>query len=153
MGKTTLIKSLVKHYTRHNLSSVKGPITVVSGKQRRLQLVECGPDLCNMVRAHARTSVPNRVTSVLTPHTCGPPQIDAAKFADLVLLLIDGNFGFEMETFEFLNILQARAHSLVGAAAGSRADVSCLRAALRCTASPRLWACSRIWTSSRTRQS
>jgi hypothetical protein len=25
-----------------------------------------------------------------------------------VLLLVDGNFGFEMETFEFLNILQAR---------------------------------------------
>ena len=35
-------------------------------------------------------------------------QIDAAKFADLVLLLVDGNFGFEMETFEFLNVLQAR---------------------------------------------
>ena len=34
-------------------------------------------------------------------------QVDAAKFADLVLLLVDGNFGFEMETFEFLNVLQA----------------------------------------------
>lgn len=80
MGKTTLIKSLVKHYTRHNLTSVKGPVTVVSGKTRRLQFVECGPELAHMV--------------------------DAAKFADLVLLLVDGNFGFEMETFEFLNILQ-----------------------------------------------
>jgi hypothetical protein len=50
VGKTTLIKSLVKHYTRHNLASVKGPITVVSGKQRRLQLVECGPGLSDMVR-------------------------------------------------------------------------------------------------------
>ena len=37
-----------------------------------------------------------------------PGMIDAAKFADLVLLVIDGNFGFEMETFEFLNILQVR---------------------------------------------
>ena len=35
-------------------------------------------------------------------------MIDAAKYADLVLLLVDGAFGFEMETFEFLNILQAR---------------------------------------------
>ena len=34
-------------------------------------------------------------------------MIDAAKYADLVLLMIDGGFGFEMETFEFLNILQA----------------------------------------------
>ncbi|CAJ0638748.1 14905_t:CDS:10 [Entrophospora sp. SA101] len=59
-GKTTLIKSLVKRYTKHNLTEVKGPITVVS-----------------------------------------------AKIADLVLLLIDASFGFEMETFEFLNILQA----------------------------------------------
>ena len=50
VGKSTLIKSLVKHYTRHNLSSVKGPITVVSGKQRRIQLVECGPELSNMAR-------------------------------------------------------------------------------------------------------
>lgn len=32
--------------------------------------------------------------------------MDSAKLADLVLLLIDGDFGFEMETFEFLNILQ-----------------------------------------------
>ena len=35
-------------------------------------------------------------------------MVDAAKYADLVLLLVDGAFGFEMETFEFLNILQAR---------------------------------------------
>lgn len=31
---------------------------------------------------------------------------DIGKVADLVLLLIDASFGFEMETFEFLNILQ-----------------------------------------------
>ena len=30
-GKTTLIKSLVKRYTRQNLGEIKGPITVVSG--------------------------------------------------------------------------------------------------------------------------
>ena len=33
-------------------------------------------------------------------------MVDAAKYADLVLLLVDASFGFEMETFEFLNILQ-----------------------------------------------
>lgn len=33
-------------------------------------------------------------------------MIDAAKYCDLVLLVIDGAFGFEMETFEFLNLLQ-----------------------------------------------
>ena len=41
VGKTTLIKNLVKHYTRQNLGEVKGPITLVSGKTRRLTFVEC----------------------------------------------------------------------------------------------------------------
>lgn len=35
-----------------------------------------------------------------------PAMIDLAKIADLVLLMVDASFGFEMETFEFLNILQ-----------------------------------------------
>ena len=39
-------------------------------------------------------------------------MIDAAKYADLVLLLIDGSFGFEMETFEFLNLLQVSNETL-----------------------------------------
>jgi ribosome biogenesis protein BMS1 len=34
-------------------------------------------------------------------------MIDIGKVADLVLLMIDGSFGFEMETMEFLNVLQA----------------------------------------------
>ncbi|GKV36233.1 hypothetical protein SLEP1_g44383 [Rubroshorea leprosula] len=80
VGKSLLIKSLVKHYTKHTLPEVRGPITIVSGKQRRIQFVECPNDINGMV--------------------------DAAKFADLALLLIDGSYGFEMETFEFLNILQ-----------------------------------------------
>lgn len=80
VGKTLLIKSLVKHYTKHNLSVMRGPITVISGKQRRLQFVECVNDVNAM--------------------------IDSAKVADLVLLLVDGSYGFEMETFEYLNILQ-----------------------------------------------
>ncbi|KAG0242630.1 hypothetical protein B0O80DRAFT_422918 [Mortierella sp. GBAus27b] len=80
-GKTTLIKSLVKRYTKHSLSEIKGPITVISGKKRRLTFIECNNDLNSM--------------------------IDVAKVADLILLLIDASFGLEMETFEFLNILQS----------------------------------------------
>ena len=34
-------------------------------------------------------------------------MIDVAKVADLILMTIDASFGFEMETFEFLNVLQA----------------------------------------------
>ncbi|XP_010542239.1 PREDICTED: ribosome biogenesis protein bms1 [Tarenaya hassleriana] len=80
VGKSLVIKSLVKHFTKQNLPEVRGPITIVSGKQRRIQFVECPNDINGMV--------------------------DCAKFADLALLLIDGSYGFEMETFEFLNILQ-----------------------------------------------
>ena len=80
-GKSTLIRSLVKLYTRHNLASIDGPVTITVGKDKRLTLVECPDDLCGM--------------------------IDLAKVADLVLLTIDASFGFEMVTFEFLAILQA----------------------------------------------
>ncbi|KAG6844375.1 hypothetical protein H0H87_007367 [Tephrocybe sp. NHM501043] len=81
VGKTTLLKSLVRRYAKQTLNDAKGPITVVSGKKRRLTFIECNNDLNSM--------------------------IDIGKIADLVLLMIDGSFGFEMETFEFLNILQA----------------------------------------------
>ncbi|KAJ2452658.1 Glycoside hydrolase 2 (Mannanase, beta-galactosidase) [Coemansia sp. RSA 2424] len=79
-GKTTLIKSLVRRYTKHTLSEIRGPVTVVSGKHQRLTFMECANDVSAMT--------------------------DMAKVADLVILTIDASFGFEMETFEFLNLLQ-----------------------------------------------
>ena len=80
VGKSTLIKSLIKRYTKHTLSSPSGPLTVVTSKRRRLTFLECPADsLASMM--------------------------DVSKVADIVLLMIDGNFGFEMETMEFLNIL------------------------------------------------
>lgn len=69
----------MKHYTRHPVPAVLGPLTLVAGKKRRLTFVECPNDLASM--------------------------LDAAKLADLVLLLIDASVGFEMETFEFLSLL------------------------------------------------
>ena len=41
VGKSLLIKCLVKHYAKQSLGDVRGPITVVAGKQRRLTFVEC----------------------------------------------------------------------------------------------------------------
>jgi ribosome biogenesis protein BMS1 len=82
VGKTTLIKSLIRRYTKQTLSSPSGPITVVTSKRRRLTFIECPADsLASM--------------------------IDVAKVVDIVLLMIDGNYGFEMETMEFLNVLSA----------------------------------------------
>ena len=81
VGKSTLLRCLVKNFTRQALSEIHGPVTIVSGKKRRLTLIECaGNDINSM--------------------------IDIAKVADLVLLLVDASFGFEMEVFEFLNICQ-----------------------------------------------
>lgn len=74
------MQNLIKNYTRQKLNNIKGPVTVVSNKNRRLTFIECNNDLVSM--------------------------IDVAKVADLVLLMIDSSFGFEMETFEFLNICQ-----------------------------------------------
>ena len=45
VGKSTLIRSLIKHYTRQTVGEIRGPITVVSGKTRRLTLVECPNDV------------------------------------------------------------------------------------------------------------
>ncbi|MCJ1313907.1 Glycoside hydrolase 2 (Mannanase, beta-galactosidase) [Agyrium rufum] len=82
VGKTTLIRSLIKRYTKQSLSSLNGPLTVVTSKRRRLTFLECPSDsLASM--------------------------IDVSKIADIVLLMIDGNFGFEMETMEFLNVLSS----------------------------------------------
>jgi ribosome biogenesis protein BMS1 len=80
VGKSTLMQNLIKNYTRQKLSNLKGPVTVVTNKNRRLTIIECNNDLNSM--------------------------IDIAKIADLILLMIDASFGFEMETFEFLNICQ-----------------------------------------------
>ncbi|KAK9965745.1 hypothetical protein ABG768_004818 [Culter alburnus] len=80
VGKSTLIRCLIKSFTRQKLSDICGPVTIVSGKKRRLTFIECNNDINTM--------------------------IDLAKVADLVLMLIDASFGFEMETFEFLNICQ-----------------------------------------------
>ncbi|KAI0655474.1 hypothetical protein C8Q70DRAFT_433307 [Cubamyces menziesii] len=81
VGKTTLMKSLIRRYTKQTLNHIQGPVTVVSGKKKRITFIECNNDLNSM--------------------------IDIGKIADLVLLMIDGSYGFEMETFEFLNILQS----------------------------------------------
>lgn len=78
--RSLVIKSLVNHYTQHNISNMGGPITDISGKKLQLQLVECSNDMDSMT--------------------------DATKFVGFVLLLIDGCYSFETETFELLNILQ-----------------------------------------------
>ncbi len=80
VGKSTLLRALVRNFTRQALTDVRGPVTLVSGKRQRLTLVECSNDVNAM--------------------------IDVAKVADLALVLVDASFGFEMEVFEFLNICQ-----------------------------------------------
>lgn len=80
VGKTTLIKSLIRRYTKQTLTEPTGPLTVVTSKRRRLTFLECPSDsLASM--------------------------IDVTKIVDIVLLMIDGHYGFEMETMEFLNSL------------------------------------------------
>lgn len=79
-GKSTMIRSLVKIFTNQNMTDILGPVTVIAGRKKRLTFFECPHDIHSMT--------------------------DLAKVADLVLLMIDGSYGFEMETFEYLNLLQ-----------------------------------------------
>lgn len=80
VGKSTLINNLIRNFTRTNVTHINGPISIVVSKKRRLTIIECNNDINAM--------------------------IDIAKCADLVLLMCDASFGFEMEIFEFLNICQ-----------------------------------------------
>ncbi|KAG5344912.1 BMS1 protein, partial [Acromyrmex heyeri] len=80
VGKSLVIQCLIKSYVKQPLTNILGPVTVVSGKKQRITFIECNNDVNCM--------------------------IDIAKVADLVLLLVDASFGFEMEIFEFLNICQ-----------------------------------------------
>ncbi|KAF2219606.1 hypothetical protein BDZ85DRAFT_44290 [Elsinoe ampelina] len=82
VGKTTLVKSLIRRYTKQTISDPRGPLTVVTAKRRRLTIMECPSDSLSAM-------------------------IDMAKVVDIVLLMVDGNYGFEMETMEFLNVLSA----------------------------------------------
>jgi ribosome biogenesis protein BMS1 len=70
VGKSTLMKSLIRRYTKQTFNDIRGPVTVVSGKKRRITFIECNNDL-----------------------NC---LIDIGKVADLVLLMVDGSYGFEM---------------------------------------------------------
>eukprot|EP00768_Dysnectes_brevis_P002873 gnl/Dysnectes_brevis/2099_a2434_1863.p1 GENE.gnl/Dysnectes_brevis/2099_a2434_1863~~gnl/Dysnectes_brevis/2099_a2434_1863.p1 ORF type:complete len:1140 (+),score=373.36 gnl/Dysnectes_brevis/2099_a2434_1863:54-3422(+) len=82
VGKSTVIRELVRHFTKSRIPNPVGPVTIVTGKKRRATFFEVPNDL--------------------------PSMLDIAKLADLVILVVDAKFGFEMETFEFLNILQTQ---------------------------------------------
>lgn len=79
-GKTTLIRSLIKHYTGQSVKDPRGPITIKTSNKQRITLVECPNDISRMT--------------------------DFAKVPDVLLCLVDASLGFEMQTFEFCAIMQ-----------------------------------------------
>ncbi|KAI3934411.1 hypothetical protein MKW92_027505 [Papaver armeniacum] len=72
VGKSLLIKSLVNYFDPMKDITNSPNIIITADKKRRLQFVECPDDIDAM--------------------------IDAAKYADLVLFLVDANYGFEAVT-------------------------------------------------------
>jgi len=121
VGKSTLLRSLVRRFTKHNLNEPQGPITVVSGKTRRITFVECGNDLNSM--------------------------IDLGKVVDLVLLMIDGSFGFEMvrtcrsTAIPPVDLCLSNVQWKLTRRKHSNSSTSCRR-----TVSPKFSVCSRIST-------
>ncbi|XP_026382121.1 ribosome biogenesis protein bms1-like [Papaver somniferum] len=75
VGKSLLVKSLVSFYTRGNHCDMAGPIRILAVGKRRIQFVEC----------------PNNVTGM----------IDAAKYADAVIFVVDAGYGFEMIFYSY----------------------------------------------------
>ncbi|KMZ95556.1 ribosome biogenesis protein BMS1 [Plasmodium vivax Mauritania I] len=79
VGKTTLLKSLIKHYVGVTINEVRGPVSIITKAMKRYTFIDVNDDILSM--------------------------IDAAKVADLCLLVIDGSYGLELETLEFVSIL------------------------------------------------
>lgn len=79
-GKTTLIRSLIKFYIGIDLKVIKGPITMRVSKGQRITLMECPNDLV--------------------------VSLELAKCADIIITLVDGSIGFELQTFELLSVLK-----------------------------------------------
>ena len=65
VGKSTLIRCLIKNFSSERLANILGPITVVAGRKRRMTFIECTNDI-NMM-------------------------IDVAKVADLVCVFLYEN--------------------------------------------------------------
>ena len=74
-------------------------------------------------------------------------MVDLAKVADLALLLVDGSYGLQMETFEFLNLLQLHGFPKV---AGVLTNLDCPRFQKNRTAlqTVRKSVKQRLWTES-----
>lgn len=67
VGKSTMITSLVKQYSKRNITNINGPITLVSSKSRRITLIECGNSMLDM--------------------------IDCCKISYIAIVMVDGSYG------------------------------------------------------------
>jgi len=79
VGKTTLMKAIIKNYVPKKISDIKGPVTFSTSKKSRMTLFECNTEL--------------------------PSMMDIAKVADQVLVLINAN-QLDMHVLECLNMFQ-----------------------------------------------
>ncbi|KAI3861926.1 hypothetical protein MKX03_004434 [Papaver bracteatum] len=86
VGKTLLIKCLVDFYTEGSHTDMAGLIRIIAGIFIYCFILNYSPFV----------ECPNNVNGM----------IDAAKYADVVVFLIDAGYKFEMETFEFLELLK-----------------------------------------------
>jgi ribosome biogenesis protein BMS1 len=116
VGKSTLLRCLVRNYVRQSITQITGflnsltifsfqlthlcvgPVTVVTSKKRRVTFFEVPNDVNAMVDAAKVADLVGQMTNVRNRNTI--------SFIFQVLILIDAAFGFEMEVFEFINICQ-----------------------------------------------
>uniref|UniRef100_A0A5F4W299 Uncharacterized protein n=1 Tax=Callithrix jacchus TaxID=9483 RepID=A0A5F4W299_CALJA len=49
VGRSTLRRLLSRNFIQQKLTEIRGPVTIVSGKKRRLTIIECGCDINMMI--------------------------------------------------------------------------------------------------------
>ena len=79
-GKTTLMRSIITHYTKRKQLSVTNMISILSSEGERIFFIENIADTFSFVHS--------------------------LNFSELVILLIDGFFGVELETFETITLVK-----------------------------------------------
>jgi len=80
-GKTTLMKSLASHFLENYNEFFNGPLLIISNKHKPLIFIECPLDILSVA--------------------------NLAKTSDIVIFMIDGFFGLELETFECVSFLNS----------------------------------------------
>ena len=68
VGKTTVVRGLIKNWTRQSVREIRGPVTVVSGKNKRVTLLECPSEMSAMIDVAKVADLVRQMSVLLCVH-------------------------------------------------------------------------------------